>query len=116
MDVLSDVHDDSEEVIKPICIIHVVDGIKEAQLKWERDAVRQLDQPDLRLLTVFLVFKALKMQCEDVWEFLDLHPRPKYNQRIREEGEKGNTASRPLGGRSRHRRRICSFDITSRLR
>jgi hypothetical protein len=74
------VHNDSEEVIKPICIIHVVDGIKEAQLKWERDAVRQLDKPDLRLLTVFLVFKALKMQCEDVWEFLDLHPRPKYNQ------------------------------------
>lgn len=44
--------------------------VEQSQLKWENDAVGQLDI----LLELFLVFKPLQMKRQDVGQLLDLHP------------------------------------------
>ena len=64
-------YDDRKELVQTVGILRVVDGIEEAQLERERDAVRKLDV----LADVLLILEPLEVQREDVRQTLDLHPR-----------------------------------------
>ena len=62
-------HDDSEEFVQPIRVLSIINGIEQAQLERERDAICELDV----FAEVLLVLESLKVQCEDIWQPLDLH-------------------------------------------
>jgi hypothetical protein len=63
------VNHDRKELIKPIWVNSIVDGVEEAQLKRKRDAVGELDV----LLEGLLVLEPLEVEGEDVWAVFDLH-------------------------------------------
>lgn len=67
---LSDVDDDGVKFVQPIRIIRVIDSIEQPQLHGKRNPISELDV----LLDIFLVLEPFEVQCQDVWEFLDLHP------------------------------------------
>ena len=62
-------HHDRKELIQPIRVDGIVDGVEKAQLKGERDAVGELDV----FLEVFLVLEPLEVEREDNWAVFDLH-------------------------------------------
>lgn len=66
VNVRSDVHDYSEQVVESVGITHIVDGVKNTQLQWECDAIRQLNELNLGFLEVFLVFESFEMQRKDI--------------------------------------------------
>jgi hypothetical protein len=39
----ADMYHNPEEFIQPIRILYIVDGVKEAQLKWEGDTIGEFD-------------------------------------------------------------------------
>jgi len=66
----SDMNDKCIQVIDPVRVLHVIHRVEESELKWKRDAVRQLDI----FLKRFLILESLKMKRENVRKLLDLHP------------------------------------------
>lgn len=65
----SNMHYNRKELVQPVRFDGIIDGVEEAQLEGERDAVRELDV----LLEVLLVLEPLEVEREDVWTVLDLH-------------------------------------------
>lgn len=63
-------HHYSHEVIEPLGVGGVPGGVEEAELQREDDAIGQL-RVALQLLHVL---KALQVQSQDHWQFLDAHP------------------------------------------
>jgi hypothetical protein len=58
-----------KELIEPIRVDSIIDGVEQAQLKGKRDAVGELDI----LLQILLVLEPLEVERKDVRTVLDLH-------------------------------------------
>ena len=65
----SNMHHNRKELVQPVRFDRIVNGVEQAELEGECDAVRELDV----LLEVFLVFESLEVEREDVRTVLDLH-------------------------------------------
>jgi hypothetical protein len=63
------VHYYSEQLVKSVWILGVIDSVEQAKLQWECDSVRQLDE----LLSFFLVLEPFEMKRQDIWQPLDFH-------------------------------------------
>lgn len=61
--------DDAKEIVKPVGVVGVVDGVEEAELERECNAVGKLNIPP----DILLVLEPLEMECEHVRETLNLH-------------------------------------------
>ena len=60
---------DAKEIVEPVGVVHVINGVEEAEFERERNAVGKLNVPP----DVFLVFEPLEVECKHVGETLDLH-------------------------------------------
>jgi len=62
-------HYDCKEFVQSVRVDSIVDGVEQAQLEGERDAVGELDV----FLEFLLVLEPLEVEREDVRTVLDLH-------------------------------------------
>ncbi len=63
-------HHHGDQVVEPLRIGGVPGGVEEAELQGEDDAIGQLGVA----LQLLHVLKALQVQSQDHWQFLDTHP------------------------------------------
>lgn len=63
-------YDNTKEFVQAVRILGIVHGVKQPELERECDAISKLNiLPD-----IFLIFEALEMQGEYIWQLLDFHP------------------------------------------